>query len=192
MKKSVSKQIAFIGVMFALVFVVLTLETMVAKIFLFIPPAILSIPLAISLSMYADKSKMFVGGTILGVCSFILSFIIGLAIFYNPLISILPRVIMGIVAYGVYKGVRNLTKNSDNNFVKDTLPASIAGGVAVLSNTVGVLGMMSLFAGDNAFLETTLSTIIGINFVSEFIMGLVLVPILVKTLKQINSKKVAA
>jgi uncharacterized membrane protein len=190
MKNSVGKQIAFIGVMFALVFVVLLLETMITKVFLFMPPAVLSIPLAIALSIYADKSKMLVGGTILGVSSFILSFIIGLAVFYNPLVSILPRTIMGIVAYGTYRGVKKLTINSNKNFVKEILPFSIAGAVGVLSNTIGVLGMMSLFAGDNAFLETTLSTIIGLNFSFEFISGLLLVPIYVRTLKKINSKEV--
>jgi len=190
MKNSVAKQVAYIGVMFALMFVVLTLETLVSRIFLFIPPAILSIPLAIALSIYADKKEMFVGGSILGVCSWILSFIIGLIPFYNPLVSILPRIIMGIVAYTVYIGIQKLTKNSSKMFVKEILPISIAGAVAVLSNTVGVLGMMSLFAGDNAFLQTTLSVIIGINFTLEFIMGIVLVPILVRTIKKITSKKV--
>jgi uncharacterized membrane protein len=108
LKKSSAQTIALAGVMSALVFVVLTLETLVFKYFIDPSPAFFSIPIALALSMYGDWKKSFLGGTILGMCSLILAFAIGYITFYNPLISVLPRVIIGVVAYWTYYGFSKL------------------------------------------------------------------------------------
>lgn len=186
MKNSIAKSVAFIGVMAALVFVVLTLETYVFIYFIKPSPAFFSIPIAISLSVFADWKKMFVGGTILGVCAFILSFIVGYAPFYNPVVSVLPRIIMGIVAYGVLTGVRALCKNKKSVFVREVIPCSVAGACGVITNTVLVLLMMFAFAGGDAFLETALATILSLNFLLEFICALLLVPVFVRTMRRVG------
>lgn len=62
-------------------------------------------------------------------------------LFYNPLVSVLPRVLIGVVAYYVFQGVYKVIKN---------IYASgfIAGIVGSLVNTAGVLGMIYILYAD--------------------------------------------
>lgn len=56
-------------------------------------------------------------------------------LFLNPLVSVLPRILIGIIAYYVYQGVYKLTK-------KVYASGFVAGLIGSLVNTVGVLGMI--------------------------------------------------
>lgn len=56
-------------------------------------------------------------------------------IFYNPIVSLVPRVLIGIVAYYVYAFLKNKLK-------KQGLAISISAILATLTNTVGVLGFI--------------------------------------------------
>lgn len=60
--------------------------------------------------------------------------------FINPLVSILPRMLIGVIAYYVYKLTIKFTKNV---FVSGW----ITGVVGSLVNTVGVLGMIYILYG---------------------------------------------
>ena len=186
MKKSIGKTVALAGVMAALVFVVLTLETYVFSIFIKPSTCFLSLPIAISLCLYADWKKMFLGGTIFGFCSFILSFIMAYTIFYNPLVSILPRVMFGVVGYGVFVFFKFIFKKSKSNFVRQTLPIGIAGACAVLTNTILTLLAMYISDPGGSFMTVVFQTILALNFIPEFVTGIVLVPIFVKVLRKIN------
>lgn len=186
-----TKFIALAGVMAALMFVILLLETYVFIAFIKPSPAFLSIPIAISLSVYDNKKTMFLGGTIFGFCSFILSFIVGYVTFYNPLISILPRVLMGIIAYFACAFTMRLTKNSNNKFLKNVLPYLIGGLFGVLANTCLVLLSMSIFSGD-PFVDTAIAVILGLNFSLELICAVILVPILVAAIRKYNENNKSA
>lgn len=54
-------------------------------------------------------------------------------VFMNPLVSVLPRVLIGIIPYYVYKSL---------NIKKRAIPIGIASAVGSLVNTIGVLGMI--------------------------------------------------
>ena len=56
-------------------------------------------------------------------------------LFMNPLVSVLPRVLIGVVAYYVYQGAYKLTK-------KVYASGFLAGLIGSFANTVGVLGMI--------------------------------------------------
>lgn len=56
-------------------------------------------------------------------------------VFMNPLVSVLPRVLIGLGSYYVYKAIR--TKNK-------ILPIGIAAAAGSLINTIGVLGAIYL------------------------------------------------
>ena len=56
-------------------------------------------------------------------------------LFMNPLVSILPRLLIGPCAYFVFRGVQKLTK-------KRALSAGCAAVVGTLTNTVGVMGFI--------------------------------------------------
>lgn len=61
-------------------------------------------------------------------------------VFLNPLISILPRITIGIVSYYVYVGLKRIIKN-------DTVAVGLTGALGTLTNTVGVLFMIYLLYG---------------------------------------------
>ena len=179
MKRNVSHTVAFIGVMTALMAVVLTLETYVFIYFIKPSPAFLSIPLFISLSMYADWKRSFIGGTIFGCCSFVLSFVVGYEVFYNPLISVLPRTLAGVAGYFILHGLMVISKGKN----KDIMRAAAA-GLTVLLHTILVLGFMEIFYTGGAFMDTVWGVIIGVNFLSELVCAIVLAPILIRVMKK--------
>ena len=179
MKKNVAHSVAFIGVMAALMFVVLTLETYVFIYFIKPSPAFLSIPLFIALSMYGDWKRSFIGGTVFGCCSFLLSFIVGYEVFYNPLISVLPRTLAGVGGYWILYGLTRLTKGKNKEVVR-----GVAAALTVLLNTLFVLGSMEIFVQGGAFIDTVWQTIIGVNFLLEIVCAVILTPVLLRTIKK--------
>ena len=113
MKSDKAHFIAFVGVMAALIFVLFLLEGAVLSP-LGMTACILSLPVSISLSIYDDWKKSFVGGTLLGVCSciFCLIFASMFIVYANPLISVLPRFFIGITAYWTYFGLSKLFRKA--------------------------------------------------------------------------------
>lgn len=61
--------------------------------------------------------------------------------FLNPLVSILPRVLIGVVAYYVYQGIYEISK-------KVYAAGFMAGLIGSLANTAGVLGMIYVLYAD--------------------------------------------
>ena len=129
--------------------------------------------------MHSDWKRSFIGGTVFGCCSFILAFIVGYTVFYNPLISILPRTIAGVGGYFILHGLTVVIKKA-----KRSLLYAIAAGLTVLLHTILVLGSMQIFATGGAFFDTVWQTIIGVNFISEFVCAIILTPILVGVMKK--------
>ena len=181
MKQDKAHTVAFIGVMAALMFVVLALETYIFIYFIKPSPAFISIPLFLALSMYGDWKRSFLGGTLFGVCSFLLSFLVGYTVFFNPLISVLPRVIAGVLAYLIYAGLSELTKGRG-----DAIVCALSAALAVILHTVLVLGAMQLFSEGGAFVDTVWQTIIGLNFAVELVCAVLLVPVFVRVLRRMT------
>lgn len=91
----------------------------------------------------------------------------------NPIVSILPRVLIGLIAYYVYNLVMKLTKNV-------LVSGWITGMVGSLINTIGVLGMVYILyaeryaqaLGESASTAKTLIfTIAATNGIPEAIIG---------------------
>ena len=181
MKQDKAHTVAFIGVMAALMFVVLALETYIFIYFIKPSPAFISIPLFLALSMYGDWKRSFLGGTLFGVCSFLLSFLVGYTVFFNPLISVLPRVIAGVLAYLIYAGLSALTRGRG-----DAIVCALSAALAVILHTVLVLGAMQLFSEGGAFVDTVWQTIIGLNFAVELVCAVLLVPVFVRVLRRMT------
>jgi uncharacterized membrane protein len=57
--------------------------------------------------------------------------------FLNPLVSVLPRILIGIVTYYMYRAVHGALKEK-----KPGLSIGIAAAAGTLTNTIGVLGMI--------------------------------------------------
>ena len=194
MKNDKAHFVAFIGVMFALIFVLFLLEGSIS-LFAGSTPCILSIPVAISLSIYDDWKKSFIGGLLLGLssCLFCLIFASVFLPYANPLISVLPRFFIGITAYWSYFGLSRLFRNAKNKYVREMLPAAIAGAVGTITNTVLYVlaqyiwsGWLSGFYGEQITSAIQLLTII--YFVVEIVACFILVPIYVGVLKKISHR----
>ena len=187
MKKDKAHFVAFVGVMAALIFVLFLLEGAVLSP-VGMTACILSLPVAIAVSIYDDWKKSFVGGTLLGVCSCIFCLVFSAFIKYaNPLVSVLPRFCIGVTAYWTYFGLSKLFKKAKNRFVKEALPAAIAGIVGSLTNTVLYLLAVAVCDGRAAdALTAIMGVAVTIYFPIELVACAVLVPLYVKALQKVN------
>lgn len=188
MKKDKAHFIAFVGVMFALIFVLFMLEGAVLS-GLGMTACILSLPVAIALSIYDDWKKSFIGGTLLGLasCLFCLIFASLFIVYANPLISVLPRFFIGITAYWTYFGLSKLFRKAKSVFVRESIPAAIAGVVGSLTNTVLYLLAINIWSGNFMGSFTAIMNVaVSIYFPIELVACLVLVPAYVAVLKKVN------
>ncbi len=113
-------------------------------------------------------------------------------LFLNPLVSVLPRILLGITAAAVFIWLKKLLKNK-----KFANPLSIgaAAACATIVNTVTVLGLLVLLYKDEVQVTSSnaLSFIIGsifaINGIIELVSAIVLsIPISIALLKLENKK----
>lgn len=187
MRKDKAHFVAFVGVMAALIFVLFLLEGAVLST-VGMTACILSLPVAIAVSIYDDWKKSFVGGTLLGVCSCIFCLVFSAFIKYaNPLVSVLPRFCIGVTAYWTYFGLSKLFKKAKNRFVNEALPAAIAGIVGSLTNTVLYLLAVAVCDGRAAdALTVIMGVAVTIYFPIELVACAVLVPLYVKALQKVN------
>ena len=188
MKRDKAHFIAFVGVMFALIFVLFLLEGALSLV-LGTTPCFLSLPVAIALSIYDDWKKSFVGGTLLGLasCLFCLIFASLFIVYANPLISVLPRFFIGVTAYWTYFGLSKLFKKAKSGFVRESIPAAIAGVVGSLTNTVLYLLAINIWSGNFMGSFTAIMNVaVSLFFPIELAACIVLVPIYVAVLKKIN------
>jgi uncharacterized membrane protein len=140
------------------------------------------------------KEGAIVGG-IWGIITFIRAFIaptsiIAPIVFTNPLVSVLPRIFIGVVAAYVFHRLLSGKLN-------ETARMSIAGVLGSLTNTVLVLGFIYLFYGepyanflklDMDELLPALLTIVATNGITEAILSGVLTPIISKPLVRMRKK----
>jgi uncharacterized membrane protein len=92
---------------------------------------IMHVPAILGGALEGPVVGTIVGG-IFGVFSFIQAEV---PFFRDPLVSILPRLFIGVVAWAVFAGLRNFSLD---------LASAAAGVLGSLTNTVGVLGMAVL------------------------------------------------
>lgn len=109
-------------------------------------------------------------------------------VFWNPLVAVLPRILIGLVSYYIYKAAMKTTKN-------ETVSLGIAGALGTLANTVGVLGMVYVLyakefvgalglASDNAF--KVIASIGITNGLPEMFVAMIIVTAAVKGIKRIK------
>ncbi|HOQ16510.1 MAG TPA: ECF transporter S component [Defluviitaleaceae bacterium] len=121
----------------------------------------------------------------------------------NPLVSVLPRALVGIVSYYIYAGLKKVKpeKNKEEKvkrkkIIFEDIPIVVAAAIGSLTNTIGVLGMMYILYAEEIvakFAEIGKSgTIYGIllgiasaNGIPEAIVSVILTFAVVKSLKRI-------
>lgn len=111
-------------------------------------------------------------------------------VFMNPIIAIVPRVLIGIVAYYVYIFIKNKLK-------KETLAYGFSAAFGTLTNTCGVLGLTYLLCLNEyaALKEVSTTAVAGIlstvaltNGIPECIITVLIIIPVVSGLKRIIRK----
>lgn len=119
--------------------------------------------------------------------------------FYNPLVSVLPRILIGVISYYIYKIIRVKVKN-----IKVSI--SIAAICGSLINTIGVLGTIYLVyfkdyatvlmekgtitTNSMSAVTTALLTVIGTNGIAEAILSAVVVTPIVIAIFKMQKKNI--
>lgn len=104
-------------------------------------------------------------GLVFGLSSLIRAWesgMVGLTLFFrNPLVSVLPRLIVPLVAWGAYALLRRLAKRGS---VGDKLAAAVGSALGAVTNTVLCLGaILLLYGGELTVLVNNLVALGGAN-----------------------------
>lgn len=107
----------------------------------------------------------------------------------NPLVSVLPRILIGVVAYYVYNGLRR---------GGSTLAIGAAAAAATLTNTIGVLGMSYLLFLSGVFLPSKnntsllflrmIFTVVTTNGLIEMATGVIICIPVIRALQRLQAK----
>lgn len=204
-----NKDIAIIGITIALIIVLQAIAEVLKILGLQFSFALGMIPVLVIAQLRGPKV-----GTIAGLAFGLTSMAIA-AIKYaavpvwqnviNPLISVLPRVIVGLVVSLVAGALNKVLdkraiEGKKNNIVLEYTFSAIATLTGVLLNTIGFLGMFFAFSAGQTVGEYTidlryiLTMVVAINTVVEIASFVVIVPAIVSALKRtkvFNEKKAA-
>lgn len=180
-----SKNLAFIGIFAALVIVLQAIAEITRLLGLPMSLALGLIPVLVAAQLKGPKVGAAVG-LVFGLTSMTLALIAAASmpiakVTINPLVSVLPRVLVGVVCGGVYKlTARNATSKPRRIF--NSVVATLSG---IITNTALYLGMFLAFAYGRTFEETTidfkwvLASVVALNTVVEVVAFTLIVPAVV-------------
>lgn len=110
-------------------------------------------------------------------------------IFWNPIIALIPRILVGIVAYYVYQLIKSKIKNKK-------IAIGVASLIATLTNTIGVLGLTYIIYLEKYAEALSISTsavgytLLGVgttNGIPEAIISaLICIPVIIGAQKVLN------
>ncbi len=189
-----TRKLTFLGVMLSLtiVFVMITAipgPTATLAFLMFIPTIVTSI-------VYGPKLGA-VMGFLAGLSTLVRAYVAPLSafdyFFQNPLVSILPRIFIGITPYFVYKGIKKIFKFKG----AENVSAVIAGAVGAITNTIlVVLALYFVYRAkimDNYGLQNSIITFIvaiaGVNGVLEALTAAILTAPVVHIYDKVNKDK---
>ena len=181
-----TKNIALAGIIIALI-ALMAFVPMIG--FINVPPVaitLIHVPVIIGTITMKDYKYALIFGLSFGLFSFIVnSYTPSLTqpLFFNPMVSIVPRLFVGIFTLTAYNIIYNAFKN--------ITVAAIFGAVAgTLTNTILVITSMSVF-GQSTFADGFLSAVkyvVTINGSLEIIVAVILVPIIARALIKYREK----
>ena len=155
--------------------------------FINVPPiaiTLIHVPVILGTVIIKEYKYAFVFGLAFGLLSFIVnSYTPSLtqAIFFNPMVSVFPRLFVGLTSLAAY----NLTNNASGNDIFSMIIAAIIG---TITNTILVITAISAF-GDSTFaagLISGIKYIITVNGTLEIVAAVILVPAIGKALMKVK------
>ena len=177
--------IAAIFLSLILIFVLVPMPTPLGVSMAFVP--------LIAVILAADVQGFGMGlfaGTAFGVASLCNAFLhpsLLAPIFYNPLVSIVPRMVIPITAYFSFKLMKKLLKKRSED-TSTYIASTVSSVVAVITNTSLVLSMMAAFNFGKTFEGTVINAaffggLLGVNFVFEIAICAFVAPIVTTGLR---------
>ncbi|MBO4623062.1 MAG: ECF transporter S component [Bacilli bacterium] len=184
------KSITFTGILIALMFAFAW--TILGFIPLgFVSPTTVFLPVAVGICCIEKKGYGIALGIAFGICSWIRSFAPASVLdpyFQNPLVSVLPRALMGIVVVFIYALIKKAVKNS-------IVRGVIVGALVPLFNTIFTMTMLLIFhyTDITALLADTMSvtkwlfgTVVLLNMLPEMALGIIVTAIVSKSIEKIK------
>lgn len=177
--------IAKYAIMFATIFVAIMLDRVIS---LGLPTATAACVLLVTFSFCFLDNRWQTGilaCTLFGVASFLKEFIFpssvgAFPVYVWPVITVLPRVAMGVVAFGVYRLALRFTRKFTNRYRYQTLCIGVAAFFGLLTNTVLFLSTLNLCkqtAGmDYTSLLVTIKVVLFTNILPEYLISIILAP----------------
>lgn len=179
MNKNKSRSIALNGILIALM-IAMTCTMLATGGMAFFPLIVLVVG-----SVIAGKWTALILGLTFGLISFASAFVfpsVNAPLFQNPLVSVLPRVLIGVVMYGVYwlselcfKKINSIRSKPLNVYATKCTSTALGAIFGVLFNTFFVLLMILVLyygknVGDRIINKEVILGFITINFVVEIIV----------------------
>jgi len=186
---------------------VISLMLALTVIFCFVPISFGTVTLALMIlptliiAQTEDFLSTLIMGILMGIVNYIAWFTTKAAtllapIFQNPLVCILPRILLGLAAYGLRRGLgilllkakttvdqegKTIITNKKSLIFRENLIGFISTAVGVLANTL-LVGAFTLIFYNGTALGNTIITVqyilawFGINFVIEIVSFSLIVP----------------
>jgi uncharacterized membrane protein len=183
-KKQAARTIAIIAIMFALIFVAMMLDKVIS-LFLLVSVSTAAITLLVTFSLcflYNEWWMGFGAGIMFGFASWLTAFIFqGPMSVYtvNPLVSVLPRVIVGIGAFSVYRLVLMFFRNRITKTAQITA-ITIATVVGLVLNTVLFLTALNVckqaMGSDFTALFEIVKLVLFTNIIPEYSISILVAP----------------
>lgn len=182
MQKRKAYRIAILGILMAIIFVQSLVPFLGFVPTGFINITIIHITVIVAAIVLGPKDGAIVG-LVWGLGTMVRAFtsptsIIDTTVFTNPVVAVLPRVIVGLVAGYLYLAFKN-------RFKKRVVAMGIASALGSLTNTVLVLGLMRVmyasalsqtYATQTDLLNKLLLIIVGTNGLPEMVAAIIIAP----------------
>lgn len=178
-------KLARYAIMFATIFVAMMLDRVIS---LGLPVSTAAVVILITFSFcFLDNSwaSGILSFTLFGLASFVKEFIwpssiAAFPVYEWPLVTMLPRLASGAIAFGVYRLLLFATKKMDNKYTRQTIAMTVAIFVGNATNTVLFLSTLNLFKVindiDYTSLIVTIKAVIITNIIPEYLISMILAP----------------
>lgn len=179
-------KIAFTGIMIALMFVFSWTILGMVPIGTFASATTVFIPVIIGIVCLDDFRYTIVLSLAFGIVSLIRSLVpqgILDPYFVNPLVSVLPRFLMGIITHLFYRFIKKIIKNN-------SISAMLTGAIGAFTNTLFTMSMLllvyfkdlveCLIDSGNMTIKVFLGTVALTNMLPEIILGMIICYVVMK------------
>ncbi|MDY4001934.1 ECF transporter S component [Streptococcus orisratti] len=188
MKSKKSSNVATIAIFFAVMLVIHFLTSMIFNLWpVPIKPTLIHIPVIVASIIYGPRIGAILGG-LMGIISVVTNTVVLLPTSYlfspfvehgslaSLIIAMVPRILIGITPYFIYKCTEN------------KVGLALAGAVGSMTNTLFVLGgifilFSSVYNGD---IKALLAVVFGANALIEMIISAIITLVLVPSLLKIK------